>query len=164
MYVVKMKVYEFVELSEEAKEKAREWYRDGALYYNWWDCTFDDAERVGLKIGDFELYRHTIDLKLTTDGVDVAKDILNEHGEGCTTHVAAREFIANAAYLRMAHGRDYRERVEYEDICTGFGRALGECYLTMLDSEYEYLVSDECVDETIISNEYTFTESGRRFG
>ncbi len=34
----------------------------------------------------------------------------------------------------------------------------------MLQEEYEHLLSDEQVDESITSNAYTFTESGKRFG
>ena len=34
-------VYTFNELSDAAKEKAREWYRDGALDYDWWDFVYD---------------------------------------------------------------------------------------------------------------------------
>lgn len=33
-----------------------------------------------------------------------------------------------------------------------------------LEREYDYLTSDEAVDEAITANEYTFTEAGRRFG
>lgn len=33
-----------------------------------------------------------------------------------------------------------------------------------LEREYDYLSSDEAVDETIAANEYTFTAAGRRFG
>lgn len=39
------------------------------------------------------------------------------------------------------------------------------CWLyRQLEREYEYLSSDGAVDETIAANEYTFTETGRRFG
>jgi hypothetical protein len=31
-----------------------------------------------------------------------------------------------------------------------------------LEAEYEYLTSDEAITETIRSNEYEFTEDGRR--
>jgi len=30
-------VYRFEELSDKAKERAREWYREGGLYDKWWD-------------------------------------------------------------------------------------------------------------------------------
>ena len=33
-----------------------------------------------------------------------------------------------------------------------------------LEREYEYLTSDDAVDEAIIANDYTFTETGHRFG
>lgn len=44
-------VYKFDELNDEAKEKAREWYRDGALDYEWWDSVYEDAAAVGLLMG-----------------------------------------------------------------------------------------------------------------
>ncbi|MEO5326413.1 antitoxin of toxin-antitoxin stability system [Mesorhizobium sp. CC13] len=43
-------------------------------------------------------------------------------------------------------------------------RDLARWVYRQLEREYDYLTSDEAVDETIIANEYTFTESGRRFG
>ena len=33
-----------------------------------------------------------------------------------------------------------------------------------LEQEYEYLISDEAVDETLVANGHTFTEEGRRVG
>ncbi len=43
-------------------------------------------------------------------------------------------------------------------------RDLARWLYRQLEREYEYLTSDEAVDEAIIANEYTFTETGRRFG
>jgi len=47
-------VYKFDELDERAKECARDWYRQGALDYEWWDCTFDDAKEC-LKLAGFDV-------------------------------------------------------------------------------------------------------------
>lgn len=44
-------VYTFDELSDDAKEKARDWYREGALHDDWYDCTFEDAKRCGALLG-----------------------------------------------------------------------------------------------------------------
>ncbi len=44
-------IYTFDELSESAKEKAREWYRDGQLDYDWWDSVYDDADKIASIIG-----------------------------------------------------------------------------------------------------------------
>ena len=43
-------------------------------------------------------------------------------------------------------------------------RDLAAWLYRQLESEYEYLTSDASVDEAIIANAYTFTESGHRFG
>lgn len=43
-------------------------------------------------------------------------------------------------------------------------RDLARWLYHQLEREYDYLSSDETVDETITANEYTFTEAGRRFG
>ena len=39
-------VYQFPELSDAAKEKARSWYREAAVTDDWWDAVYDDFERV----------------------------------------------------------------------------------------------------------------------
>lgn len=39
-------VYQFDELSDDAKETARSWWRAGGLDYDWWDYTFDDFRRI----------------------------------------------------------------------------------------------------------------------
>lgn len=46
MRTEQVSIYKFEELSDSAKEKAREWYRNGALDYEWWDSVYKDAERV----------------------------------------------------------------------------------------------------------------------
>ena len=53
--VIEKTVYKFSELSERAKQRAREAYTGGGyLDYEWWDCTFEDAvtcaELLGIKI------------------------------------------------------------------------------------------------------------------
>ncbi len=39
-------VYQFPELSNAAKEKARSWYRDLGPHDDWWDAVYEDFERV----------------------------------------------------------------------------------------------------------------------
>lgn len=43
-------------------------------------------------------------------------------------------------------------------------RDLARWLYRQLEREYDYLSSDDVVDETIIANGYTFTEGGQRFG
>lgn len=51
-----------------------------------------------------------------------------------------------------------------EESVTEALRDLARWLYRQLEREYDYLSSDEAVDETIAANEYTFTETGRRFG
>lgn len=44
-------VYAYSELSDEAKEKAREWYRIHGLDYEWWDCVEDDFKEIMAILG-----------------------------------------------------------------------------------------------------------------
>ena len=51
-----------------------------------------------------------------------------------------------------------------EDIVTEALRDLARWLYRQLEREYDYLTSDEAVDESLRANDYTFTEAGRRFG
>lgn len=44
--IIETAVYRLDELSDEAKEKARAWYRDGAFEYDWYDCVYEDFESI----------------------------------------------------------------------------------------------------------------------
>ncbi|WP_050521945.1 hypothetical protein [Pseudorhodobacter wandonensis] len=39
-------VYQFPELSDAAKERARSWYRDLGTHEDWWDAVYEDFERI----------------------------------------------------------------------------------------------------------------------
>lgn len=51
-----------------------------------------------------------------------------------------------------------------EDIVADALRDLARWLYRQLEREYDYLTSDEAVDESLRANDYTFTEAGRRFG
>jgi hypothetical protein len=51
-----------------------------------------------------------------------------------------------------------------ETVVTDALRDLANWLYRQLEQEYDYLTSDEAVDETLIANGYTFTEEGRLFG
>jgi hypothetical protein len=51
-----------------------------------------------------------------------------------------------------------------EDVVIEALRDLARWLYRQLEREYEYLTSDEAVDESLRANDYTFTEAGRRFG
>ncbi len=57
MKQITLDVFSFSELSDDAKQVAREWYLSVATHDEWWESTFKDAERIGLKIESFGLDR-----------------------------------------------------------------------------------------------------------
>ncbi len=44
--IICTRVYRFPELSDEAKEKARSWYRELGPHDDWWDAVYEDFERI----------------------------------------------------------------------------------------------------------------------
>ena len=44
-------VFTFDELNDAAKEKAREWYREGALDYAWWEFLYENVKTAGKCLG-----------------------------------------------------------------------------------------------------------------
>lgn len=180
MKTITTNVYTFNELSESAKQKAREWWMQGGLDYEWWDSVYEDAERVGIKIESFDLdrSRHAKG-KLTLAAPEVAENIIKEHGVDCETYKTARaylnamEAIGEAPMVEedgelVLDEEDTPERLEWEEkreaLDEQFEKDILEDYSIMLQKEYEYLCSDEHIDESIEANEYTFTEQGKRFG
>ncbi len=173
MKTITITLYEFHELSDDAKEKARDWYRQFALDHEWWDSTYDDAKNVGLKIESFDLdrNRHAAG-KFLASAEETAHTIEKEHGESCETYKTAKQYLADRDKLVESAERDENGELvdEYaldcalDDLDAEFLKSLLEDYSIILQHEYEYLLSDEAVDESIACNGYTFTESGKREG
>jgi hypothetical protein len=51
---------------------------------------------------------------------------------------------------------------DLSDMEANFLDSLLEDYAIMLQKEYEYLQSEEAITETIVANEYEFTEEGKQ--
>lgn len=161
--------YTFNELSDRAKETARNWWRQHALDYDWWDSIYEDAAQVGIKITGFDTGRSCeIDGDFTGTPEETANKILAEHGESTDTAAEARHYLKTLGeFMATAEKDEYSELATYaleadrEDIDKEFLRALLEEYLVMLRSEYEYQYSEECVDELLVANDYEFTEDGK---
>lgn len=177
MKEIAIKVYKFSELSEQAKNKARSWYRNIGLDNGWYKICYEDAAQIGLKITSFDLERNRHakgEFNVIGGAEQCANLILKEHGKSCGTYKTAKQFLTELTKLNAdctAVDGDDETNVEWElwqdkrgMLNDEFLQSLLEDYSIILQEEYEYLMSDEQVDESIISNEYTFTESGKRFG
>ncbi len=173
-------VYNFSELSEEAKEKAIENLADINVDFDWWWSIYEDLKSIGFKGNGFDTDRYC-KLIATESYRPIAKKILEQHGQVCDTYTLASQFIEaqqNLGYkldrlLNMYHfGRyqDHREQWltekidELGDQITGledeFHNDMENQYRFILKKEWEYLTSEEAIIETIESNDYEFDEKG----
>ena len=207
-------VFQFDELSEHAKERAREWYREGALDYEWWDYVYDDFTTVATALG-FEIEERTRGKRSERciwfsgfcsqgdgacfEGVWRAENCrleklaeylgdLSQHPdrkfvqiaqglwEFAQAHPTYHATIKHTGHYHHSHSVSFnveecRETEEgEEDIATleseedfsDLARDLMNWLYRSLESEHDYQLSDDVVDETIRINEYTFTEDGYR--
>lgn len=166
------KVYKFDELSDEAKAVAVERLSGLNIHDEWWESTYEDAARIGLKIEEFDLGQCSyVRGPWTEDAEAVAGLIQEHHGETCETHKDATTFLAAVETAKTAfEGRpgydpDYEEfdEIHIWDISREFERTICEDYRIMLQKEYEYLTSEEQIIEAIRSNAYEFTADGVQY-
>ena len=169
MRTIEVKILTFNELSEKAKENARNWWRDRGLDYEWWDFIYNDAESIGIKISSFDLYRKEIDGEMILSAAEIAQNMFNQHGESCDTYKIAADFMEKWQPIFNDYmderGANYESSILEEalmELEEEFISSLLQDYLSMLNKEYEYMLSDEYVDESIIINEYEFYEDGSR--
>jgi hypothetical protein len=48
---IETQVFQYDELDDKAKAKARDWFREGNLDYEWWDSVYEDADAVATQLG-----------------------------------------------------------------------------------------------------------------
>ncbi len=170
MREITTKVYQYNELNDKAKEKARDWYREASSSDEWWENIYEDAETIGLKIKGFDIDRGSnVDAVFISGALDCAVAIMREHGEMCETYKTASAYIAErdaaiAAIPADENGDpdEYAIDAALDEIDAEFLKSLEGDYLEMLRDEYEHQTSDETVAENIEANEYEFTEDGKR--
>ena len=221
MRIKETKVYQYEELSDKAKEKAREWFARDYPDYDWWDCTYDDIAERASELGidlkqkpvklmgggtryDPEIYfsgfyhkgsgssfagtwdPHNLNLdKLKAEcptetelhriGDTLAE--LAKEDPGLYVTISAKD--DNWINVEVANGEAIEEQIstlredstEYnllvqtcqlrEEDLTKVLRDFNRWIYKQLQAEYEWLTADEQVEESIIANEYEFTEEGR---
>lgn len=221
MRIRETKVYQYEELSDKAKEKARDWFRQDYPDYDWWDSTYDDIAERASELG-IDLNQKPVRLMNGTTRYDpeiyfsgfyhqgsgssfagtwdprnmnLAKleaECPTEtelHAIGDTLAALAKEDPGLYATIstrgdtdisvEVTDGEEMNQKLdelEYKspeynalskaceqrtDALTETLRDFNHWIFKRLEAEYEYLTSDVQIEESIIANEYEFTEEGR---
>lgn len=200
--VVESTLYKFSELSDRAKEKARDWYRDGLEF----DPEYEPFETAARLLGiDFECNRgrHGTGPNIMYSGFSSQGDgasftgtytpkhssqaIRDEFGTNTELHKIADALTAfNCRYILLNGSRDWSGKITHSgrevhkysmygevydangeqldgalcDEFTGIMRDFAQWIYDGLESQYDWLMSDEATDESIEANEYEFDEDG----
>ena len=163
-------IYEFDELSDDAKQTVLENLADINVDHEWYDFIYDDAEMIGLEITGFSIQSHC-NINPVLDHLDISYAILKNHGKKCETHKVAQKFLNDRDKLvekysdgistnKVAEDNEYDFDQECDKLENDFILSLSEDFRIMLRESYEYLTSEQAILETIDANEYEFTLDG----
>ena len=151
-----IKVYQYSELNDKAKENAAQWFLECNDMQFQWECMQEDAKTVGIELQG--THHDTMQGSLLLDFTQVLANILKEHGETCETWKTARKYKDEYEKLteeEIINGKD-------EDIREEFLQSILEDYRILWNKEEEYCQSEEYIEEIMSINEYEFDENGRR--
>ena len=204
MRTVDKTLYKYEELSDRAKQRARECYLEGGLDYSWWEDSYEGFARVAEILG-ITLSQRSVPLMSGKCRYEPEIYFSGFYHQGsgssfCGTYGYAKGAVAKIKKYapqdeelhRIAQGlqdvqrrhfyrltaditsaRDHYIRVEVEDSenryrdigdaeddVRGLMNDFNDWMFKCLQDEYEYLTSDEAVEESIVANEYEFDEYG----
>jgi len=181
MREITVKVYAFAELSDDVKARALNEFRGiNVEYGDWWRDTYDTIRTAGKLVGldidriyfDTDLYCiFNADYRYVCGAVKAVRD---EFPHATDLHDVARDLQdlqkrhfyslrCNVSSQRDTNSyRCFRFGEEYE--CDALGDIIDDFAhwaRVLLRDEYEWLTSDEVIQDAIESNEYEFTEDGK---
>lgn len=189
MKKVEVSLYEYSELSDKAKEKARAWFTTDYPDYGWWEPTCDDAKEMakllGIEIddiyfsgfysqGDGACFNGTFrpeDVKTVEEFLEnypEEKTVLGLYErickvkcpEDCRVKVSTSGNYSHSHTMQIDPSEDM-ERDEERELLSCL-RAFADWIYWTLEKECEYLTSTENVEEQLNGNEYLFLEDGTR--
>jgi hypothetical protein len=201
--------YTFAELSDPAKEQARNWWREQESYDFDTDCVIEDAQRMAELLG-IEFDTRAVNLMNGSTRRDpcvfwsgfssqgdgacfegsyayakgAVKAVTNETGGNDKTLIRIAQDLQDAqrsAFYKLTatvkhsghYNHEHSTTIDVEHADDSY-RSIGDAgeliaealrdfmrwIYSQLEAEYTYRMSDENVDESIIINEYDFTDDG----
>lgn len=185
MKSITLNLYTFDELKPDIQKKVLEEHLyTNVEYFNWYEFTINDqTERLaslGYNDADirFSGFYSQGDGASFTATVDLATWI-NQDKKNRAKFQALDKFDISASIIRTTHHYSHENTIraatdmesdapetmqdlenELEEAITQEARELSQEIYRTLEEDYNYLTSDECITETIESNEYTFEHDG----
>ena len=157
MEVVELQIFQFNELDEKAKDKAREWYRQD-IEYPWFDEAKDSLKAF------CDHFRVTVkDWRLGDNQGYVKTDAEQRHFRGVKLSEQDRDAMPTGLWLDcelFMHFYDEFKRTG--DAKSAFDDALHN-FVKAVERDVEHFYSDESVDEHIETNMWTFTADGKYY-
>ena len=159
MKTLQIDVYEFSELSDKAKEKARDWFSDGREWA-YMDESLGSIKAFcacfGVRLTDYEIsgYGHC----------SYSTDAENHHFRGLRLKQFNRDFMPTGYYLDCALWETFHDQFKATGSAKQAFDSAMDAGFKAWANDLEYQLSDEYIDEYIVANEYTFTIDGKRFG
>jgi hypothetical protein len=150
-------VFQFDELSDGAKEKARDWYREGAEFP--WCGEYRASinafiDRFGAALKDWSIGPWC--------PLDYRVDFDNSNFRGVKlSQFTGEEMPTGSCADCDLWGTFHREFKRTGNARYAFDEAVQAGFKAWRD-DWEYSLSDEAVDESIRANEYEFYENGER--
>jgi len=158
MEIVEVKVYKFEELSDSAKDTARQWFREG-FDYPWFQDSMDSVKafckEFNIKVKDYEigLWGHSY----------IDTDAENQHFRGLKLSEFKRDHMPTGYCLDCTLWETFVDTWKSTSDPLGAFKEAIHVAVRDIVSDMEYQDSDEAVDEMLVINEYDFDEDGRRF-
>jgi hypothetical protein len=157
MEVVELQIFQFNELDEKAKDKAREWYRQD-IEYPWFDEAKDSlkafCDHFGVTVKDWSLGDNQGYVKT---------DAEQRHFRGIKLSEQKRDAMPTGLWLDCELFQHfYDEFKNTGDAKAAFDDALHNL-VRAVSRDVEYYYSDESADENIETNMWTFTAEGKYY-
>lgn len=171
MRIIETKVYLFEELDKQIQQKVIEDNFDINVDCGWWDMVYDEFNSQDITIKHFDIYRKEIGIEIRNSYEDTA-NLIKNYGFNIDSDIYkdTLHFLEQRKELFNKYGKNDEIKEEFyneydeeiEVIEKEYHKNLEEEILRQLTNDYDYYISEEAIKETLIINEYEFTEQGKR--
>lgn len=181
-----IEVYEFSELGKEAKEKARDNFRQSCLDYDWWDFIYEGfiekAEEYGITLEDEDI--QFTGFWSQGDGASFISKEINNYKFADKVGIKANkevldtiELYIDRTIMNYSHENSVHATAVYNDLPSKYEKKAEELTDKLeevknelcnelyknLENYYEELTSDEYIDNEIMENDLEFLKDGTSF-